>query len=76
MSNPYSTAQFDSLALESGQVLDRVDVAYQTWGALNSTRDNAVVVFHSMSGDSNAASWWSSIIGPGKAICTDRYFVV
>jgi len=67
---------FDSFELESGHVLDQVDVAYQTWGSLNASRDNAVVVFHSMSGDSNAASWWSDIVGPGKAIDTTTYFVV
>jgi homoserine O-acetyltransferase/O-succinyltransferase len=67
---------FDAVELESGQSLSGVEVAYQTWGALNNERNNAVVVFHSMSGDSDAASWWNAIVGPGRAICTNTYFVI
>jgi len=67
---------FDEFQLESGCTLKKVQVAYQTWGVLNREGTNAVVVFHSMSGDSNAAVWWNAIIGPGKAICTNTYFVV
>ncbi|MDA1029278.1 MAG: homoserine O-acetyltransferase [Bacteroidetes bacterium] len=70
------THLFDSVELESGRVLQNVQVAYQTWGRLNAERTNVVVVFHSMTGDSNAASWWGSILGPGRAICTRTQFVV
>ena len=76
MSRSYLTERFDSFELESGRVLKDVVVAYQTWGQLNAQASNAVVVFHSMSGDSDAATWWNAIIGPGRAICTDTYFVV
>ncbi|MBI5706481.1 MAG: homoserine O-acetyltransferase [Armatimonadetes bacterium] len=53
-----------------------VTVAYQTWGTLNEARDNAVLVCHALTGDSNAAGWWDRIVGPGKAIDTDRFFVI
>lgn len=72
--------------LEAGGRLDRVDVAYETWGTLAADRSNAVLVLHALTGDSHAAGsadvahpqpgWWDALIGPGAAIDTDRYFVV
>ncbi|TXG86245.1 MAG: homoserine O-acetyltransferase [Thermomicrobiales bacterium] len=65
--------------LELGGALPGVTVAYRTWGALNQRRDNAVLVLHALTGDSNAANdggWWEPLIGPGRAIDTDRAFVV
>lgn len=53
-----------------------VTVAYQTWGTLNAAKDNAVLVCHALTGDSNAAGWWDRIVGPGKAIDTERFFVI
>ena len=67
---------FSHFQLESGDLLRGVEVAYRTWGQLSATRDNAVVVCHSLSGDSNVDTWWNQLIGPGRAICTDTYFVV
>lgn len=64
------------LACERGGVLDDVTVAYETWGALNAGRDNAIVVCHALSGDAHAIGWWDRLIGPGKAIDTDRFFVI
>jgi homoserine O-acetyltransferase len=69
---------------EHGDVLQQVDLVYETWGALNATRDNVVLVIHALTGDSHAAShgpedlagWWEPLIGPGKPIDTDRYFVI
>ncbi len=72
------------IALERGKSLPHVHCAYETWGTLNEDASNAVLVCHAISGDSHAAShaedddpgWWESLIGPGKAIDTNRFFVV
>lgn len=64
------------LQLESQGHLDAVDITYQQWGTLNPQRDNAVLICHAISGDSNAVSWWERLVGPGKAIDTEQWFVV
>lgn len=64
------------LQTESGGYLPRVRVAYETWGELNAAKDNAVLVCHAVSGDSHAIGWWSKLIGPGRAIDTNKYFVI
>ncbi|HYZ75540.1 MAG TPA: homoserine O-acetyltransferase [Chthoniobacterales bacterium] len=78
-------ATFDSLALDCGVTLKKVDVAYETYGELNADRSNAILILHAFSGDAHAAGvhlqtgltgWWSSMIGPGLAFDTDRYFVI
>ena len=70
---------------ESGFAFDQVDVAYQTLGTLSPVRDNAILVCHALSGDAHVAGmnpktgrpgWWDYHVGPGKAIDTDKYFVV
>ena len=64
-------------ALESGDVLRGVTQAYHLDGALNSARDNLVLVVHALTGSSDAAGdWWRDAIGRGKAIDTDRYAVL
>ena len=73
-------------ALEPGGSLAEVVQAYETWGTLNSDSSNAVLVCHALTGDShvtgesNAAhptkGWWDEVIGPGKAVDTNEYFVV
>ena len=73
-------------ALERGGRLADVRVAYETWGELDPERSNAVLVCHALTGDSHASGdtgpshptpgWWNDMIGPGRAIDTDRYFVV
>jgi homoserine O-acetyltransferase len=80
------TGDGDGFTLEGGGHLDSVTVAYETWGSLNASRSNAVLVLHALTGDSHAAGptgpghptpgWWDEIIGPGLAIDTDVYFVV
>jgi homoserine O-acetyltransferase len=85
---PLRHAQFVTfsrpLKLELGGELPSVTVAYETYGRLNERRDNAVLVCHAISGDSHVArhdeadepGWWDIAVGPGKAIDTERYFVV
>lgn len=66
-------------SLEGGEHLDGVEVAYETWGTLDADASNAVLVCHALTGDSHAAGrngWWEGLIGPGRAIDTDRWFVV
>lgn len=72
--------------LEAGRSLPEVVVAYETWGTLSAERDNAVLVCHALTGDSHVAGpssaahptpgWWDQLVGPGKCLDTDRYFVV
>ncbi len=76
----------DGLELECGQKLGPITLAYETYGRLNEARSNAVLVLHALSGDAHAAGfhaaddpkpgWWDMMIGPGKALDTDRYFVI
>jgi len=74
----------EPLDLEHGGRLPRVTVAYETYGELNAARSNAVLVCHALSGDSHVAShgdddspgWWELLVGPGKVIDTNRYFVI
>jgi homoserine O-acetyltransferase/O-succinyltransferase len=75
-----------TLALESGERLPDVRVAYETWGTLSADGDNAVLVLHALTGDSHVvgkagpghptAGWWERLIGPGRPVDTDRWFVV
>lgn len=80
-------AVFDEpLPLESGRVLAAYELVYETYGSLNASASNAVLICHALSGDHHAAGfhqetdrkpgWWDSAIGPGKPIDTDRFFVV
>ncbi len=72
------------LPLQLGKELPCVTVAYETYGTLNEARSNAVLVCHAISGDSHVArhdeeddpGWWDLMVGPGKAIDTDRQFVI
>ncbi len=59
-----------------GGHIENVTVAYETWGELNEAKDNAILINHALSGDSHAIGWWERMIGPGKGIDTDRYFVI
>jgi len=73
------------LKLDGGQELAPFQVAYQTYGALNAARSNAILVCHALTADQHANNvhpvtgkngWWDVMIGPGKPIDTDRYFVI
>ena len=80
-------AHFDqALPLRSGGVIPAYDLVYETYGTLNAARTNAVLVCHALSGSHHVAGfyadepknlgWWDNMIGPGKPIDTDRFFVV
>ena len=79
-------AAVGSLRLERGGALPNVRIAYETYGTLNSDASNAVLVLHALTGDSHlagpagpghpTAGWWGGIVGPGKPIDTDKWFVV
>ena len=74
------------LALENGQTLPRFDLMVETYGTLNAAKDNAVLICHALSGNHHVAGrhsaedkysgWWDSMVGPGKPIDTERFFVV
>ena len=73
------TAEIGPLDLELGGHLPSVTLAYRTWGRLNEAGDNAVLALHALTGDSRAGGedgWWAPLIGPGRALDTDRAFVV
>ena len=74
------------LRLEPGGELPTIRVAYETWGTLSPARDNAVLVLHALTGDSHltgpagpahpAPGWWGAMVGPGRPLDTDRWFLV
>src|SRR5215212_6368704 len=71
---------------ELGGALAEVTLAYETWGELDTVGENAVLIVHALTGDTHAAGepepahkrggWWSAMVGPGRAIDTERHFVV
>ncbi|MGQ7791715.1 homoserine O-acetyltransferase MetX [Faunimonas sp. B44] len=75
----------EPLALDSGGSLTSFQIAYQTYGALNADRSNAVLICHALTGDQHVANvhpvtgkggWWSLMVGPGRPVDTERYFVI
>lgn len=81
----FTFAESDKLILESGRSLGPVTLAYETYGKLDGDRGNAILIAHALSADSHAAGyhegesdpgWWESMIGPGKAFDTDKYFII
>jgi homoserine O-acetyltransferase len=75
----------EGLALDCGRRLGRLTVAYRTYGALNAARSNAVLICHALTGDQYVAEenpvtgkpgWWDRMVGPGRPVDTNRFFVV
>lgn len=75
----------EPLQLDCGATLAPFTIAYQTYGTLNADKSNAIVVCHALTGDQYVADrhpitgkpgWWSTVVGPGKPVDTDRYFVI
>ena len=78
-------AKAEAIELASGERLKDIPVAFQTYGKLNDDKSNAILLCHPLTGDQYAASknpvtgkegWWDFMIGPGKAIDTNKYFVI
>lgn len=76
----------EPMTLRCGKTLAPIDVAYETYGQLSEQKDNAVLICHALSGNAHVAGynsptdrkpgWWDIMVGPGKAIDTNRYFVI
>ncbi len=83
---PHDFVYAQPFAFKSGQVIPGFMLRYETYGELNATRDNAILICHALSGDHHCAGWhsgadkkpgwWNNLIGPGKAVDTRRFFVV
>ena len=81
----YFTIQ-DKILLESQEQFGPIQVAYETYGTLNDTKDNAILLLHALTGDAHAAGyhseddkkpgWWDDMVGPGKAFDTNKFFVI
>jgi homoserine O-acetyltransferase/O-succinyltransferase len=78
-------ATLGEITLENGSVIPNLEIAYETYGSLNSERTNAILVCHALSGDAHAAGfheenskpgWWNEYIGSEKAFDTNQYFVI
>ena len=84
--SPRDFVYAEPFTFKSGQTLPGFTLRYETYGSLNATRDNAVLICHALSGDHHCAGWhsptdrkpgwWNNLIGPGKAVDTRRFFVV
>ena len=76
----------EPLTLSSGEQLSEYDLVFETYGELNANRDNAILVCHALSGNHHLAGyyskedkkpgWWNNIIGPGKPLDTNHFFIV
>ncbi len=75
----------EPLKLDCGLTIKNYPIAYETYGDLNKSKDNAILIFHALSGDQFASGtnpitkregWWAAAVGPNKAIDTNRYFVI
>ena len=73
------------LKLDCGKTIKDFPIAYETYGVLNSKKDNAILIFHALTGDqfvtgvnpiTKKDGWWNYAVGPDKAIDTNKYFVI
>ena len=72
-----------SFELESGKILPKFKLAYETYGQLNDAKSNVILIFHALSGSSHVykdsselGGWWDEMVGPNKAFDTDKYFII
>ncbi len=75
----------EDLVLETGNVIKKPTIAYETYGTLNDQKSNAILICHALTGDAHAAGWhegakkpgwWNIIVGPGKPLDTNKYYVI
>ncbi len=76
----------DEMLLENGSKFGPITIAYETCGRINSNKSNVILILHALTGDSHVAGyynendpkpgWWDTMVGPGKGIDTDKYFVI
>ncbi|THH26732.1 hypothetical protein EUX98_g7454 [Antrodiella citrinella] len=64
-----------SFTLDSGRIIRDVPVAYKTWGKLNETKDNIMIICHAFTGSADVEDWWGPLMGRGKAFDANRYFI-
>jgi len=73
------------LKLDCGQTIEKFPIAYETYGKLNEKKNNAILIFHALTGDqfvtgtnpvTNKDGWWNTAVGPGKAVDTEKYFII
>lgn len=82
----FGTTNEDALPLDCGKLLRNVNVRYETYGRLEPDKSNAVLILHALSGDAHVAGrhspedrkpgWWDDMVGPGRPVDTNKYFVV
>ncbi|KAI0841539.1 homoserine O-acetyltransferase [Hypoxylon sp. FL0890] len=68
-------AVISEFVLDSGEILESCPIAYKTWGRLNDTRDNVLVICHALTGSSDVSDWWSPLLGRGKAFDPAHFFI-
>ena len=73
------------LKLDCGQTIEKFPIAYETYGKLNEKKNNAILIFHALTGDqfvtgtnpvTHKVGWWNTAVGPGKAVDTEKYFII
>ncbi|HCE43958.1 MAG TPA: homoserine O-acetyltransferase [Lentisphaeria bacterium] len=82
----FGLTEEDKLLLDCGRRLGPVNIRFETYGRLDETKSNAILILHALSGDAHVAGyhdeqktkigWWDSMVGPGKGFDTDKYFIV
>ena len=82
----FGNTEEDALCLDCGRKLKNVVIRYETFGELNEAGSNAILVLHALTGDAHVTGrhnaeetkpgWWAEMVGPGKPVDTDRYFVI
>ncbi|KAF8168544.1 homoserine O-acetyltransferase [Crassisporium funariophilum] len=65
-----------SFTLECGSALRDVPIAYKTWGTLNATKDNVMIICHAFTGSADVEDWWGPLMGRGKAFDPNRFFII